>query len=120
MRFGDRLRINMSVPDHLASARVPSMLLQPVAENAFEHGIARRAQGGAICVAATAEGGKLTLSIYNDGPQLPPDSMRKGTGIGFSNSVERLRSLYGDRFDLSLRNRDAGVEVLIVLPLITG
>ncbi len=116
MRFGERAQIGVDVADALLAAQVPSLILQPFAENAFKHGIARRAQGGAIRVSASRAGGMLTLSLFNDGPGLPPGPAQSRVGIGFANATERLKGLYGDRFNLSMRNRDEGVEVLIAVP----
>ena len=120
MRFGERLELSVDVPERLHSARVPSLILQPIAENAFKHGLARRVQGGAIRVAASQAAGMLTLSIYNDGPGLPTDSEGIETGVGFSNAGERLKSLYGERFGLTMRNCGEGVEVLLTVPLTEG
>jgi sensor histidine kinase YesM len=59
----------------------------------------------------------LTLSVCNDGPSLPADWEMARSGIGMSNVRTRLQSLYGDAFELSMRNQDAGgVEVSISLP----
>src|SRR5262249_22735923 len=71
VRFADRLQLNVDVPSELLPARVPSLVLQPLVENAIKHGIAKRAQGGAIRVAASRTNGMLSLRVYNDGPTLP-------------------------------------------------
>jgi hypothetical protein len=119
MRFADRLQIDLDVPDDLYPARVPSLLLQPMVENAVLHGIAKRAQGGMIRIAASQSNGRLTLSIGNDGPSLPPDWEAASSGIGISNVRTRLQSLYGDSSDLSVRNRQSGgVEVSISMPFV--
>jgi sensor histidine kinase YesM len=121
MRFADRLQIDVDVPDELYPAQVPSLLLQPMVENAVLHGIAKRAQGGAIRIAASRSNGTLTLSVGNDGPSLPANWERAGLGIGISNVRTRLKSLYGDASDLSVRNRQAGgVEVSIALPFVVA
>ncbi len=71
VRFAERLQFSVSVPRELLLAQVPSLILQPMAENAVKHGIAKRAQGGAIRIAAFRSNGVLTLSDYNEGPSLP-------------------------------------------------
>ena len=71
MRLGDRLRLDVQVPAELLAAHVPSLILQPMVENAIKHGISKRAQGGEIRIAAVRDNGMLTLSVYNDGPSLP-------------------------------------------------
>src|SRR5712692_3726634 len=72
-RFAERLQVSVEVPKELAWARVPSLLLQPIVENAVKHGISKRAQGGAIRISAERENGGLRLSVYNDGPALSAD-----------------------------------------------
>jgi two-component system, LytTR family, sensor kinase len=86
-------------------------------ENAVKHGIAKRAQGGLIRISASRLNTMLTLRIYNDGPSLPSDWEKTRPGIGISNVRTRLQGLYGDGFDLSMRNQDSGgVEVSVSVP----
>ena len=121
MRFEDRLHVDVDVPGELYAAQVPSLLLQPMIENAVLHGIAKRAQGGTIRIAASQSAGKLILSIGNDGPALSSDWKTASAGIGISNVRTRLHSLYGEASDFSLRNRQTGgVEVLISLPFVVA
>ena len=115
-RFGDRLQVQVDVPRDTLAARVPSLILQPMVENAIEHGIRKRAAGGQLRVGAARNNGQLTLSVYNDGPQLPEDWQQQGTGIGISNVRARLQSLYGESCALDIQNRDHGVEVLLSVP----
>ena len=116
VRFADRLRLDVDVPQELYPAQVPSLILQPIVENAVKHGIARSAQGGAIRIAASHEGGQLTLTVSNDGPSLPAADL-SGSGIGNANVRTRLRSLYGDAFEFTIRNCDTGgVEVSVSIP----
>ncbi len=117
VRFAERLQLSVDVPRELYPAQVPSLILQPMVENAVKHGIAKRAQGGAIRIAASRSDGILTLSVCNDGPSLPVGWEMARSGIGMSNVRTRLQSLYGDAFELSMRNQDAGgVEVSVSLP----
>jgi LytS/YehU family sensor histidine kinase len=85
-------------------------------ENAIKHGIAKRAQGGAVRIAASRRNGMLTISVYNDGPSLPVESESQ-PGIGMSNVRTRLQGLYGDAFELSLENQPpGGVQVSVSVP----
>lgn len=114
LRFADRLHLSVEVPFELYRAQVPSLILQPMVENAIKHGIAKCAQGGSIRIAASRSNGMLTLSVYNDGPCLPETT---SAGIGTANVRTRLESLYGDRFELRMQNQPpSGVEVSISLP----
>jgi two-component system LytT family sensor kinase len=119
-RFGDRLQISVEIPRETLSARVPSLILQPMVENAIEHGIRKRAAGGRLRVGAARNNGRLTLSVYNDGPRLPEDWQQQGTGIGIANVRARLHSLYGETCALDIENRDHGVEVLLSVPYHTA
>ena len=71
MRFAERLRYQLDIPDELMKAQVHDFILQPLVENAIKHGIAKRAKGGDLTVVAARDGAALTLSVYNDGPLLP-------------------------------------------------
>jgi len=109
--------VSVDVPTNLWAAQVPSLILQPMVENAVKHGIAKRVQGGAIRIAAFQSNGTLTLRVYNDGPNLPVSWEKTGIGVGISNVRTRLQTLYGDAFKLSMQNQDpGGVEVSVSLP----
>lgn len=117
VRFVERLQCSVNVPGELLLAQVPALILQPMVENAIKHGIAKRAQGGAIRILASRLNGMLTLSVYNDGPSLPANGEKIPSGIGISNMQTRLRSLYGDNFELNMQNQGStGVEVSISVP----
>ncbi|HEX4643411.1 MAG TPA: histidine kinase [Candidatus Acidoferrales bacterium] len=116
VRFADRLQLSVDIPLELSAASVPSLILQPIAENAIKHGIAREEAGGWIRISASRANGWLSLRVYNDGPGLPANWDNSHSGIGIANLRNRLRAMFGEEFQLSLRNRDAGVEVLISVP----
>jgi signal transduction histidine kinase len=116
-RFAGRLTLDLQVPAELREARIPSLILQPLAENAIKHGIARRAQGGEVRVAASRSDGMLHLTVYNDGPLLDRDGRAVKDGIGLSNLRTRLKLLYGSDYDLRLENYGiTGVQVSLALP----
>lgn len=119
-RFADRLEFTVDVPEELLSAQVPSLILQPVVENAVKHGIAKRVEGGAVYISALRTNGMLTLNVYNDGPKLIGGGQNQRSGVGLQNVRTRLESLYGSGFRLELRNYRGGVEVLISLPYVAG
>jgi two-component system, LytTR family, sensor kinase len=118
IRFADRLQVSIDIPVELFESSVPFLVLQPLVENAIRHGIAKSPDGGMIRVAGFRRSGRLRLSIYNDGPCLPPDWVESSAGVGLSNLRMRLKMLYGTEFLLIVRNRDArGVEALVSVPL---
>jgi two-component system LytT family sensor kinase len=117
VRFADRLQVQLDFPPELLRASVPNLILQPLVENAIKHGIAKRAKGGTIRVAAARLNDRLRLSVYNDGPNVPPKWDTPCGGIGLSNLRARLQILYAGGFELDLRNLSTGgVEVLVLLP----
>lgn len=116
VRFADRLRLQVDVPEHLLVAQVPCLILQPMVENAVKHGIAKRIQGGTIRIRASRRNTMLMLSIFNDGPTLPSNWEQTTSGIGISNVRTRLQTLYGSACNLSLQNQDNGVEVSLSVP----
>ena len=96
VRFAERLEVRVNVPAELFAAQVPSLILQPMVENAVKHGIAKRARGGAIQIDAVRSKGRLFLCVYNDGPGLPAGWEKShSVGIGMSNVRTRLKGLYG-------------------------
>jgi len=114
IRFADRLKLDVQVPGELLSAQVPTLILQPMAENAVKHGIAKRANGGTIRISAWRSADMLNLTVYNDGPK-----HRGGptSGIGISNVRSRLEKLYGNKFQLTMRDQEPdGVEVSVSVP----
>lgn len=115
-RFGERLRVDISVAPGTESALVPSMILQPLVENAVRHAILPREAGGAISILAARDGSSLTLAVRDDGPGLGPDAESRG-GVGLRNTRERLSELYGGGADLRLgASPGGGLEASIRLP----
>ncbi|HEX6821368.1 MAG TPA: histidine kinase [Candidatus Sulfotelmatobacter sp.] len=118
VRFAERLQVSVSVPSKLFSTAVPSLILQPMVENAVKHGIAKRVQGGVIRIRAFPTEDRVTLSVYNDGPLLPQGWEQQASGIGLANVRTRLQGLYGEQFDVNIQNQEpGGVEVSISVPL---
>lgn len=118
VRFGDRLAYSAEIPEALMEARVPSLLLQPLVENAIKHGLAERVAGGKIRVAAVRTGAALHLSVYNDGPAFAADWESKSAGVGLANLRKRLHIMHGDAANLRVTSvENGGVEVVVTLPL---
>jgi LytS/YehU family sensor histidine kinase len=114
IRFGERLRIDVDVPRDLHLLLVPSLSLQPLVENAIQHGVSRREGPSSLAVRASRAGGALTVSIEDDGPG-PPVAVTDGHGL--RTTRERLTRLYGPSAALSLRQRDGGGAIAVmVLP----
>jgi two-component system LytT family sensor kinase len=119
LRFGDRVRHSIEVAPEAWDALVPSMILQPIVENAYVHGIARSAGEGTIAIKASVEGDKLCISIRNAGcvPGSFGDALKR-QGVGIANVKARLELHYGSRQSFSIREVVPGdVTALCVLPL---
>jgi hypothetical protein len=113
MRFACRLRFQVDVPMDLSGARVPSMILQPIVENAIEHGVGLKLEGGMLRISACRVNGQLSLAVENDGPAM--GHIREGVGI--SNTRERLTSMYGDAGTFDLHNTSSQtVEAVVKVP----
>jgi two-component system LytT family sensor kinase len=119
IRFQDRLRITLRIDPHVNQALVPTMLLQPLVENAVRHGIAQKTTGGEIVVSARSDSGRLRIVVSDSGPGFQGDSEQLFTrGVGLRNTRERLRMLYGERHGLKIGDRSRhGFRVEISLPL---
>lgn len=118
MRFSDRLQIELNIDPATATAMVPNLILQPLAENALRHGIGRSAASGLVGISSEVQGDYLRLTVYDNGAGLPDNWQLNGSaGIGLANTAARLQQLYNDNYQFDIRNRDgAGVEVVIVIP----
>jgi hypothetical protein len=108
VRFADRLQLEYAIAPDCRSALLPSLLLQPVVENAIKHAVARRIEGGRVRLSAHRDADQLCLRVTDDGPgsadgpPVPP-----GNGVGLTNTRDRLRVLYGAHQRCEIRPRPA-------------
>lgn len=115
MRLGERLQVQWDIAPETLQVKVPSLILQPLIENAILHGVAATARPGVLAIRAGCDDGYLHLQVRDTGPGLPqPDKAQ--VGIGLSNTQTRLRRLYGSGQRFGLRN-DNGLVVDIQIPL---
>lgn len=115
MRLGDRLRVNWEVEPDALQARVPSLVLQPLVENAIQHGIAATAAPGTLTLRARRQDGFLHVDIADSGPGLASPDLRP-QGIGIANTRARLQRLYGERHGFELQH-GPGLTVKLRIPL---
>ncbi len=120
IRFQDRLKVEFDIAPNCRPAFVPSLLLQPLAENAMKHGISKDPAARRLKISAARDGTRLILTVYNDGPPLPRDEGALRNGIGVQNTRTRLQMLYGDEARLWLRDQPpCGVRAEIIIPFKT-
>jgi two-component system, LytTR family, sensor kinase len=113
VRFHDRLSVRIDVQPEALDAHLPRLVLQPLVENAIRHGIEQRTGAGTLTIEAARSDGTLQVTIQDDGSG--PASMLR-TGVGLTNTRERLRHLYGAAGDLSLVSVPDGAIARITLP----
>lgn len=116
-RYPDRLKVTQRIaPDTLARP-VPNLILQPVVENAFKHGIAQSLHHARLEISTYAEKQQLVLEVFNTGPALPDGwNLHDHQGIGLGNTVNRLTRLYRGNFRFQISEQEDGVLVRMVLP----
>lgn len=118
-RFGDKLKVHFDIEPGLENAKLPSLILQPILENAIKYAITPSVGGGSIDVAARRDGSVLRIVVEDDGPGLPSENARPNRrGVGLANIRERLELIYGQRAGLIARNREPqGCRIELYLPL---
>ena len=124
IRFGrDKLQIFKEIDEETLDAFIPSMLLQPIIENAIKHGLAPRLEGGEIHLRTRRHDGRLLIDIEDNGIGISPQRLREvyGGGIGISNVHERLRLLYGEQFKMDIRSQEGeGTQIHIEIPEVSA
>ena len=126
-RFGDRLQIDWQIDDVARKATLPSLVLQPLVENAVKHGMAKTGPLH-LGLAAKMDGLHLYVQVHDDGVGIESESLSKfdsqsgsGLGIGLNNVRERLRSLYGSSGLMNINSTvGEGTEVTLKIPVPGG
>jgi sensor histidine kinase YesM len=114
VHFGDRLAVRWRIDPRARGRLVPNLVLQPLVENAIRHGLEPRRQGGTIEIAASIDGDRLLVQVFDNGCG-PGVEMREGVGLG--NTRERLARLYGSGASLEVSPRaGGGTQVIVRVP----
>ncbi|MFQ5548795.1 MAG: sensor histidine kinase [Woeseia sp.] len=121
VRFGDRLSIDIEVEPRALEALVPSLILQPLIENAIKYAIAPIEDGGTIRISAKVHASTLVLQLSDTGPGLNNQQQAgNGSGVGLENTRQRLQQLYGDGQAFTLASNDpSGLVITINIPFET-
>jgi signal transduction histidine kinase len=115
LRFGDRLTVSLDVDPTVLDARVPTLVLQPLVENALRHGFGEGMRAGEVRVVAALDADMVRCEVIDNGRGIPSGGPREGVGI--TNTRARLRHLYGDHFSLELlANPGGGARVALAIP----
>ena len=119
VRFGpDKLRVLKELEPASLEVMVPSMMLQPLVENAIKHGVAPRIEGGSIYLRSRVAGNRVVIEVENDGVGFADGAESSGTGIGMANVTERLLVLYGDSAHLETDSTPGkGTLIRVTLPI---
>lgn len=115
-RYGDRLTVRITATDDALRTPVPTLIVQPLVENAIRHGTALTETGGTVEIRAQCTNGRLEIEVRDNGPAPVDDAPEPGIGIG--NTRARLRGTYGDDFAFTLaRGHPTGTVATISIPL---
>ena len=118
-RFEERLQVEIEIAPEFKKLRIPSLILQPLVENAVKHGIAPQKSGGAICLGARLENENLILTVSDSGAGISADELaeKRRNGVGLQNIEARLKSHYGEKAGLKVESRaGSGTTAQISLP----
>lgn len=113
-RFRDRVTLSWQTDQTLLDIPVPALLLQPLLENVFKHGVEPTVMPIRIHISVLRESGSLEIAVSNSGSMLAPEHR---DGVGFRNCRERLGIIYGDAASLRVRNEGDGVAACVSIPL---
>jgi len=117
VRFGERLRVEESIEPGLEALPVPSLLLQPLVENAVRYGVGSRPEGGVVRLAARRDGHRLILEVADDGPGIDDSRPVSGTGFGLHAVRERLRAAgHADALEIDTAP-ERGTLIRVTLPI---
>ncbi|MBS0446002.1 MAG: histidine kinase [Proteobacteria bacterium] len=120
VRMEDRLAYRIDVPDALRAQRLPPLVLQPLVENAIQHGLEPKIDGGRLTLRAARDGASLVLQVEDDGLGLEPAqaAASRGTGTALANIRERLAELYGSAAALTIEGiAPHGVRARLAMPI---
>jgi two-component system LytT family sensor kinase len=111
VRFGERLHVTIEATPEVEDAPVPSLILQPLVENALKHGLGPKPGPGRLWIRAERDGGDVRLTVEDDGMGL---RTARPEGVGLANIADRLRTLYRDRASVTLEAREGGGAIATV------
>ena len=115
-RFLNRLKVEFLVDNNLLDVKFPILILQPIVENAIKHGILKKIEGGNVKVIINDKQDNVFVEICDNGVGFENADHSVSTGIGLKNVRNRLRLLYGEKYDLIISSSDKGTDVSFYIP----
>ncbi len=120
-RFGDRVTLEINYTPDIEQVLIPVLTLQPLVENAYNHGVGPRLSGGTIQVQGRNAGNHIVLTVSDDGLGKDAGNLEKGQGMALDNIRDRLQHLYAGSANLQTSYPETGVfTVFLTLPFITS
>lgn len=119
VRFDEKLRLDFEVSDSAKIGLIPSLILQPLVENAIKYAVTQSERGGSITFTGEVNDKQLNMILFDDGPGMeqPSASAHEGCGVGLKNTQERLLQIYGDEHEFELISaKPHGLKIKITLP----
>jgi len=121
IRFQGKLDVAIHIADDTRAALVPNLILQPLVENALEHGVSKSGGVGRIELRARRDADRLVITLTDNGPGQTHTGAASGDGIGLTNTNARLREMYGPMYRVQLRAAaNGGTEAEVTLPYHTS
>ena len=117
VRFPERLKVRVDLPDALAQLKVPGMILQPLVENSVKYGVSASNRPVTISISAREEYGRLVLRVSDNGPGAP-NGLAGGFGIGLANVRDRLEARFGNEATITSGPGLNGYETELRLPMV--
>ena len=116
-RFQDRLTVRMNIDPDVLDAKAPTLILQPLVENAIKHGIAPRAAPGVVEISAARNNGAIELRVSDDGSETADFESGRPIGVGLANVQARLEKLYPGAFSFEMKRGElGGMEIFLSIP----
>lgn len=114
IRFGKRLEANIDIQKEAEDVEIPAFVIQTIIENCIKHGIAKIVNKGLISIKAHLEEDVLLIQIYDNGPGIDQDRIRKGTGL--NNIITRIENIYHNQDSIRFENVGNGTRVTLSIP----
>ena len=121
LRLGPRLETRIAIDEAALPVPIPILSIQPLVENAVKHGLAAKATPGVLHLTASAEGGRVLITVRDTGPGMNAAgnaSKGNGSGVGLANVRRRLQLCFGPEADLDIQSSPAGTQVEFAVPIV--